>query len=269
MRPIRCRTHEKKISRRKSSRAYTSTQPQHAEIVLLGTGWQRFRFRLGRPRAAAHVWGKGARILTEINRLPHIAIRQRQHKFGPKISSDDIPLLTRARANLSCRPLLLPTLFRRLNPPIRRNLPATFSPLRVFKGPTLPAVSGCAIACSARSSSSFCCVSEGQLGIIARVVPPRQSAPRRFAQPVLDRPLLDLLDRALHLALFGRSRLAEQRLRQQRALRLILHHVHRIAGLARGQRLKRRIRAKMLKPGGLLAGRPRPRAAAPAQTRDR
>src|SRR4051812_30317949 len=31
----------------------------------------RFRFGLGRPRAAAHVWGRGARILTEINRLPH------------------------------------------------------------------------------------------------------------------------------------------------------------------------------------------------------
>ena len=37
---------------------------------MLGTGWQRFRFRLVSPRAAAHVWGKGARILTEINRLP-------------------------------------------------------------------------------------------------------------------------------------------------------------------------------------------------------
>jgi len=35
----------------------------------LGAGCLRFRFRLGRPRAAAHVWGKGARILTEINRL--------------------------------------------------------------------------------------------------------------------------------------------------------------------------------------------------------
>jgi hypothetical protein len=33
----------------------------------------RFRFHLGRPRAAAHGWGKVARILTEINRLPQAA----------------------------------------------------------------------------------------------------------------------------------------------------------------------------------------------------
>lgn len=32
----------------------------------------RFRFRLVSPRAAAHVWGKGARILTEINRLTQL-----------------------------------------------------------------------------------------------------------------------------------------------------------------------------------------------------
>jgi hypothetical protein len=31
---------------------------------------KRFRFRLDSPRAAAHVWGRVARILTEINRLP-------------------------------------------------------------------------------------------------------------------------------------------------------------------------------------------------------
>ena len=31
---------------------------------------KRFRLHLGRPRAVAHRWGKGARILTEINRLP-------------------------------------------------------------------------------------------------------------------------------------------------------------------------------------------------------
>jgi hypothetical protein len=31
---------------------------------------KRFRFHLGRPRAAAHSWGKVARIRTEINRLP-------------------------------------------------------------------------------------------------------------------------------------------------------------------------------------------------------
>jgi hypothetical protein len=33
---------------------------------------KRFRRFPGRPRAGAHVWGKGARILTEINRLPHL-----------------------------------------------------------------------------------------------------------------------------------------------------------------------------------------------------
>jgi len=30
----------------------------------------RFRLHLVRPRAVAHGWGRGARILTEINRLP-------------------------------------------------------------------------------------------------------------------------------------------------------------------------------------------------------
>ena len=40
-------------------------------IFLLGMGWQRFRFRLVSPRAGAHVWGKGARIPTETNRLPY------------------------------------------------------------------------------------------------------------------------------------------------------------------------------------------------------
>jgi hypothetical protein len=35
---------------------------------------KRFRFRLGRPRAAAHGWGSLARILTEINRLPQYAL---------------------------------------------------------------------------------------------------------------------------------------------------------------------------------------------------
>jgi len=46
--------------------------PQKSSGVqcLLGTGCLRFRFRPGSPRAAAHMWGKGARILTEINRLP-------------------------------------------------------------------------------------------------------------------------------------------------------------------------------------------------------
>ena len=38
----------------------------------LGSGCLRFRFRLGRPRAEAHMWGKGARILTEINRLTQL-----------------------------------------------------------------------------------------------------------------------------------------------------------------------------------------------------
>jgi hypothetical protein len=34
-------------------------KPAKAVLAFLGTGWQRFRFRLGRPRAEAHVWGKG------------------------------------------------------------------------------------------------------------------------------------------------------------------------------------------------------------------
>ena len=45
----------------KSRRAETLLRA--LSIHLLGTGWQRFRFRLGSPRAAAHMWGKGARIL--------------------------------------------------------------------------------------------------------------------------------------------------------------------------------------------------------------
>ena len=32
---------------------------------------QRFRIHLVRPRAVAHMWGRGARILTEISRIPH------------------------------------------------------------------------------------------------------------------------------------------------------------------------------------------------------
>jgi hypothetical protein len=79
-----------KTSQGKSSLAYTSASPQKAVIIFLGTGWQRFRFRLGRPRAEAHVWGKGARILTEINRLPQ------RHQLAPapirpKLSGD-VPL---------------------------------------------------------------------------------------------------------------------------------------------------------------------------------
>ena len=46
---------------------------KEADVIRsLGAGCLRFRFRLGRPRAAAHVWGKGARILTEINRLTQL-----------------------------------------------------------------------------------------------------------------------------------------------------------------------------------------------------
>jgi len=77
-------------SQGKSSLAYTSASPQKAVIIFLGTGWQRFRFRLGRPRAEAHVWGKGARILTEINRLPQM------HRLAPAQNlpkfSRDVPL---------------------------------------------------------------------------------------------------------------------------------------------------------------------------------
>jgi hypothetical protein len=65
-------TRKMKTPRRESTLANTCASPQKAVIIFLGTGWQRFRFRLGRPRAGAHVWGKGARILTEINRLPQL-----------------------------------------------------------------------------------------------------------------------------------------------------------------------------------------------------
>jgi hypothetical protein len=34
---------------------------------------KRVRFHLGRPRAAAHSWGKGAHILTENSRIPQPA----------------------------------------------------------------------------------------------------------------------------------------------------------------------------------------------------
>jgi hypothetical protein len=37
--------------------------------------------RLVSPRAGAHIWGKGARILTEINRLPHFGA-----KFPPNLA---------------------------------------------------------------------------------------------------------------------------------------------------------------------------------------
>jgi hypothetical protein len=46
---------------------------------------KRFRFRLGRPRAGAHFWGRGARILTEINRIPRSA-SQRQNKIATKLA---------------------------------------------------------------------------------------------------------------------------------------------------------------------------------------
>jgi hypothetical protein len=39
-------------------------------------------FRLGRPRAVAHIWGKGARILTEINRLSHITSQSNGEMTG-------------------------------------------------------------------------------------------------------------------------------------------------------------------------------------------
>jgi hypothetical protein len=42
---------------------------------------KRFRYDLGRPRAAAHRWGKVARIRTEINRIPRLAFSN-QGKIG-------------------------------------------------------------------------------------------------------------------------------------------------------------------------------------------
>ena len=59
---------------RKIRRSYTRTcgHPQKEAVsgVCSEQDDKRFRFGLGRPRAAAHGWGKVARIRTEINRLP-------------------------------------------------------------------------------------------------------------------------------------------------------------------------------------------------------
>jgi hypothetical protein len=79
--------------------------PAKAVVAFLGTGWQRFRFLLGRPRAAAHVWGKGARILTEINRLPHL------HLLAPKklgVESSPVQRLRTGSGPFLSRPLLVP-----------------------------------------------------------------------------------------------------------------------------------------------------------------
>ena len=43
------------------------------QVVFSEQDDKRVRIHLCRPRAAAHRWGKGAHILTEINRLPHSA----------------------------------------------------------------------------------------------------------------------------------------------------------------------------------------------------
>jgi hypothetical protein len=48
----------------------SSASKEAASWVYSEQDDKRFRFHLGRPRAAAHGWGKGAHILTEINRLP-------------------------------------------------------------------------------------------------------------------------------------------------------------------------------------------------------
>ena len=97
---------QKRFPVRKSSRMQTHVRAPLKRFNLLGTGWQRFRFRLGRPRAAAHVWGKGARILTEINRLPQSTLPA-PAKFGGNSAPCYELLADRAGADLPSRPLLL------------------------------------------------------------------------------------------------------------------------------------------------------------------
>ena len=59
----------------------------------------------------------------------------------------------------------------------------------------------------------------------------------QFALAALDGAFLNLLDRALYLALRGRLGLRQQRLSQQSPLRLILDYIHRVASLPCGKRL--------------------------------
>jgi hypothetical protein len=55
-------------------------------------------FCLGRPRAGAHVWGKGARILTEINRLPQSTPSSAALIWGRRNGTDYLAI--RGRADL-------------------------------------------------------------------------------------------------------------------------------------------------------------------------
>jgi hypothetical protein len=73
-----------------------------------------------------------------------------------------------------------------------------------------------------------------------------------LAEPGGDPALLDLLDGALDLGLGGRVGFAEEGLRQEGALGRVLDYIHGILRLAEGERLKCRMRGKMLKPGGLV-----------------
>jgi len=128
-------------------------KPAKAVLAFLGTGWQRFRFRLGRPRAAAHVWGKGARILTEINRLPQLHLpAPAQSRW--KISS--VSAAANASSPASSHPIPVPySLIRRSEGPFRRKI---WPIRRVGKG-LINCYRSCAFwPCSrrsARSSSSF------------------------------------------------------------------------------------------------------------------
>ena len=83
------RTREKKISvwksRNSSACGHRPAVTRKKEAVSGSCSEQddkRFRFRLGRPRAEAHGWGRGARILTEINRLPQSASAFSNAKSG-------------------------------------------------------------------------------------------------------------------------------------------------------------------------------------------
>jgi len=65
-------SHEESVEIRAHMRTQTRGHPQKEAVSgsFSEQDDKRFRFRLGRPRAEAHGWGRVARILTEINRLP-------------------------------------------------------------------------------------------------------------------------------------------------------------------------------------------------------
>ena len=153
----------------------------------------RFRFRLVRPRAAAHMWGRGARILTEINRIP---------QFGPSFAERNpqnaagnaSPAAILGRASSASALLMLLLIRRSLDPIIDASIPPSVRQSSCSAGRRL-----CSCR-SARSSSSFCCVSTASSAKSPRrsasAISARSSRWRRSS-----RPLLHCLDRAPPLPL--------------------------------------------------------------------